>query len=80
MIFFVFFGLLMTFLSYPMNLMVTEFNYVVAAEDICSDTTEAFGFNILVLRGLGMIMMIGVAVWGINRAILVKTGRVRIRQ
>ena len=73
-IFIVFFGLLMIFLSYPMNEFVDSFNDVVAEEDVSKDSTDAFGFNILIFKSLGIILLIGAALWGINRAILVKTG------
>lgn len=70
----VFFGIILIFLTYPMDLFVDEFNIIVSNEPISSDTTNAFGFCMLVLKGVGLLLLIGFAIWGINRAILVKTG------
>ena len=70
----VFFGLLLIFLSYPMDMIVDSFNDIVTDEAVSENTTSAFGFNILILKSAGFIILLGFALWGINRAILTKTG------
>jgi Sec-independent protein secretion pathway component TatC len=72
---FIFLGGTIYIVFLPMfNKFIGIFNTFIAQGMISQDTANAFNFNVLVIASMTIFMILGVAAWGITRALEKRDG------